>query len=652
MPYRVARILLSAACLLLPATAVAADLIPVADFARHPQLSMPRLSPDGQHIALRMDDPSGDSHALVVFKVDDMSHPISMLRLPKYELPANIAWVSATRLIVEKGKQYGSIDKPVLTGEIIATDLDGKHQDYLYGYQSTKYGNRAATRGSDEGWGFYDGQPEPDNGHFYMTARSWDGNDRSALYDVDAVGNSRHLIGDIGVDGMSFMVGADGRAHYAYGRNNDYEYVVYHRTGGSWVKMAPSQIGGTFAPIDFTPDHQRIYATYAAGDGPTALVEEDEDGSNRKVLAKDDFSSIGTIEWTPLPHVPFAAAPATGLPRLHYIDPNLPMAKLHMALSLKFPGSYVHFINFSEDGGQLLFGTYSDRDPGAYYLIDTHSYKVRKLFATAPWIDPARMAERRPLHFKTSDGMEMEAILTLPRGAGETNLPMVLLPHGGPIGVQDDWAYDNDAQFLASRGYLVLQVNYRGSSGRGEAFEQAANLNWGTRIQQDLIDGVKWAIAQKYADPQRICVYGGSFGGYSAMMTVIRAPGLFKCAIGYAGVYDLAMMYKKGDIRESKSGRSYLRTVIGRDDADLDANSPDKLADKISVPVLLVHGEADQRAPFAQFKAMRAALDAAHKPYEFLTKPNEGHGFYDEQDNIEFYSRLQAFLEKHIGKGA
>ena len=163
---------------------------------------------------------------------------------------------------------------------------------------------------------------------------------------------------------------------------------------------------------------------------------------------------------------------------------------------------------------------------------------------------------------------------------------------------------------------------------------------------------MKWAIARQYADPGRICVYGGSFGGYSAMMTVVRAPGMFKCAVGYAGVYDLKMMYKKGDVRESKSGRSYLTTVIGRDDAELDANSPDKLADKIDVPVLLIHGEDDQRAPFAQAKAMRAALDAAHKPYEWMSKPGEGHGFYDEKNRVDFYNALQAFLEKHIGKGA
>lgn len=650
MAFRFARTGLSALCLLMPAAALAADLIPVEDFARHPQISMPRLSPDGQYVAIRLDTNDGDNHALVVYQVSDMSKPVSMLRMPKYELPAQIAWVSPTRLVIEKGKQFGSIDKPMLTGEIIATDVDGKNQDYLYGYES-KYSSRAATRGTDRGFGSIDGFPERANGHFYMGAQSWDNDNQSSLYDVNAQKNTRNLIGDIGVGGMDFLVAPDGQARFAYGRDPNYQFVVFHRDNGNsgWNKLDAKATGASFGPIGFAPDHQRIYASYSAEGGPNQLVEQDESGGNRRELAKDGFGSITNLQWTALPLQPFAALTATGVPKPIYIDANLPAAKLHQALSQKFPGKLVDFINYSEDGGQLLFAVTSDRDPGAYFLIDTHTYKVRKLFDAAPWIDPAKMAERRPLRFKASDGLELEAILTFPPGAKEAGLPMVLLPHGGPHDVQDTWFYDEDAQFLANRGYLVLQVNYRGSGGRGANFKEAGYLKWGTRIQQDLIDGVKWAIAEQYADPARVCVYGGSFGGYSAMMSVIRAPGMFKCAVGYAGIYDLEMMYSKGDISSRKLGRSYLRTVIGKDDADLAANSPTKLADKIDVPVLLVHGEDDQRAPFAQAKAMRAALDAAHKPYQWLAKPGEGHGFYNEKNNVEFYNTLQAFLDKYIG---
>jgi dipeptidyl aminopeptidase/acylaminoacyl peptidase len=651
MSNQLSRALIGAALALLPLASMAGDLIPVETFARHATISTPRLSPDGQYLAVRMDGDDG-AHALVIFKVSDMSHPASMLRLPKYEVPANFMWTSATRLIIEKGREYGSIDKPALTGEILATDIDGKNQDYLYGRDSVKYGRRAASRGSDEGWGFYDGQPDASNGHFYMAAQGWDSNNQSSLYDVDANHNTRHLIGDIGVSGMSFMVGKDGAAHYAFGRNQDYDYVVYHREGSGWTPMTSSQVGVSFAPLESTPDGQHVYAAFSADGGPTSLVEMAENGSDRKVLAAADFGSVGGIEWTAKPDQPFATTLATGVPTARYIDPNAPMSKLHRALSLKFPGSYVRFVNFSDDGSELLFGVASDRTPGTYFLINTHTYKVQKLFDAAPWIDPNQMAERRPMTFTARDGTKLEAILTLPKGVGESNLPMVLMPHGGPIGIEDTWFFDDDAQFLASRGYLVLQVNFRGSGGRGIDFEQAGYKQWGTGIQNDLIDGVKWAIAQKFADPNRICIFGASFGGYSALMAPIRAPGMFKCAVGYAGVYDMGLLYKKGDTHQSETGRNALRLEMGDNEGELAANSPANLADKINVPVLLIHGEDDQRAPFAQFKAMRAALDAAHKPYEYLTKPGEGHGFYDEKNNIELFNTLQAFLEKHIGKGA
>jgi hypothetical protein len=348
-----------------------------------------------------MDGEDG-AHALVIFKISDMSHPASMLRLPKYEVPASFIWTSPTRLIIEKGREYGSIDKPMLTGEILATDIDGKNQDYLYGRDSVKYGRRAASRGSDEGWGFYDGQPDASNGHFYMAAQGWDSNNQSSLYDVDANHNTRHLIGDIGVSDMSFMVGKDGAAHYAFGRNQDYDYVVYHREGSGWTPMTSSQVGVSFDPLESTKDGQHVYATFSADGGPTSLVEMAENGSDRKVLAAADFGSVDGIEWTAKPDQPFATTLATGIPTARYIDPNAPMSKLHRALSMKFPGSYVRFVNFSDDGGELLFGVSATTPLSS----DQHAYlQGAEAVRCRPWIDPNQMAGR-PMTFGARHQLE------------------------------------------------------------------------------------------------------------------------------------------------------------------------------------------------------------------------------------------------------
>ena len=649
MTYRLVRPMLAVLCLASTA-AVGADLVPVADFARRMPLTSPRLSPDGQYVSLAYHDPDGKTHGLAIYRVGDMTKPVSLIRMPPYEMPANMVWASPTRLVVARGKVDGSIGAASYTGEIMAIDVDGKNPDYLYGYEA--YGKRAATRATDRGWGTIEGVPPQSNGHFYMRATSWTDQNRSTLYDVDAKTSARKQMADIGLGGMSFMIAPDGTARFAFGTDDNFKWVVFHREGSGWNKLAGSEERQNFEPVASVAGSDRIYAKFSPNGKGGEFVEQDENGGNLRVIRKDDFSEVTTSGlWTPAPLRPFGTISTTGIPQVTYIDPQAPISKLHMALSQKFPGNFVSFVDFSEDGGELMFKVSGDREPGRYMLIDTKTYKVTKLFDAVPWIDPAKMSERRPMRFKASDGLELEAILTFPKGRSETNLPMVLIPHGGPHGISDDWFYEEDAQFLANRGYLVLQVNYRGSGGRGSAFEQAGYLKWGTRVQEDLIDGVKWAIAQNYADAKRVCVYGASFGGYAAMMTTVRAPGMFKCAVGYDGIYDLDMMYNKGDIKDSKTGRSYLTTVIGKDQGDLAANSPTHLADKIDVPVFLVHGEDDQRAPFAQFKAMRAALDAAHKPYETLTKPDERHGFVKPENIEEFYNRLQAFLDKNIGSG-
>jgi len=658
----VATMLLGFACVLGSAAASAADTdapasgatesaapLPVSAFASRSLVGSPRLSPDGQYLSVRTDSPSGDMHALAIYRLSDMK-VVSLLRLPIYEVPVNTVWVSPGWLVVELGKEFGSLDQPMATGEVISSSIDGKRQHYLYGYKPVS--RRAAAGQEDEGFGSIVGLPAKADGSFYLGEQPWGHENRSLVYKVNAEHDTRDLVTDMNVANMNFLIDPEGKAAFAFGDNSDFEYVAYRHVDGQWKPLDAQQVGQRFAPFDYAPDGQNIYAWWSKDGGPLALIQENQNGADRKILAQDGFANIGDLQWTAPPRQPFAAITESGIPRPIFIDANLPAAQLYQALAKNFPGEFVDFINFSEDGNKLLFFVSSDRDPGAWYLFDAKTHNANKLLAVEQWIKPADMAERRPIRFKAGDGVELDGFRTLPPHRDLANPPIELVPPGGPHGVNHNRFDDGEAKFLASRGYLVLQVNYRGSGGRGPGFEHSGYLKWGTRIQQDLIDGVKWAIDQHYADASRICVYGGSFGGYSALMSVIRAPHLFKCAIGYAGIYDLKMMYEKGDIRSSQFGRSYLSTVIGKDDAELDANSPDKLADRIDVPVFLAHGKDDQRAPFAQAEAMRDALDAAHKTCEWMAVPHEGHGFYTEADRADFLTRMQAFLGKYIGPGA
>lgn len=642
-----ARAFAAALCLLMPFVAAAGDKVPVEAFASRSSFSMPRLSPDGKYLAVAIEQ--GEDHAVLVYHLDDMGHPKS-LRLPFHQLPYDIEWTAPERLVVELAKFVGSLDRPERLGEIVAADADGKRVQPMFNREWGIAGRGGLERTADDGYATIASLPFKANGHFYMQTYMWNDEKNTWLYDVNADNGVRHLIGQINVGDMDFTMDPDGNVRYAQGMDTSYHYVVYRMHNGQWTQLAGSEPDDRFEPISFSQDKQHLYALANVKGGPLSLVQTNADSTQSQLLAKDDFGNIGYVQWTPQDE-PIAASPATGIPRSIVINGDQPLSQIYQVLLSKFPNEFVSFSSFSEDGTVLIFEVSSDREPGTYYLFDLKARKVAKLFSEKASIDPDKMGSRVPMHFTASDGTTLEAILTVPHGNSMNNLPMVLLPHGGPFGISDTWFFDTDAQFLASRGYLVLQVNYRGSGGRGPGFVDAGYGKWGTRIQQDLIDGVKWAEAQHYGDPKRVCVFGGSFGGYSAMMTVIRAPGLFKCAIGEAGLYDLSMMYDKGDIKDRKAGRNYLEQAIGKDPSELAANSPDKLADKIDVPVLLIHGEADERAPFAQAKAMRAALEAAHKPYEWLVKPNEGHGFYKEENLVDMYNHVQSFLEKNIGPG-
>lgn len=620
--------------------------VPVPAFAKFNSMYSPQLSPDGNYLAISAELDEG-GHAIRIVRIADMKQT-AMLLLRQYEVPSRVRWVSETRLIVAKARKMGRREEPTPTGEIIAADFDGKNQVYIYGY-----GKNPRLRGLSPGFGDIAGVPEQPNGHFYMRRLSRSTN-RSQLYDVDTENGTARLFADVPAPYLSFVMDHQGRPRYAHGSNDQGDYLLFAADAqNQWQQLSSEQMGGTFLPLAFTADDQQVIASFTATGEPAMLVQADVDGRNRKVLARDEFASFVDLEWTSRPLRPFAVTTGGGKPRQIYLEPDSADAKMHQSLSNGFPGQIATYINHTTNGEKSLVYVYSDRDAGSWYLLDRANRKVSLVLVGREGLIAGQMGERRPIRFKSREGVELSGFITLPAGVtGRQKLPMVLLPHGGPHGVSDEWAFDTDAQFLASRGYLVLQVNFRGSGGRGMDFVESGYKQWGTGIQDDLVDGVHWAIDQGYADPARICAYGASFGAYSAMMVAARAPELFKCVAGASGLYDLQMMWTKGDVESSRSGRNYLARAIGDDAATLRVNSPVGVAARIRVPVLLVHGEGDERTPFAQAKAMKAALEANGRPPEWMAVPKEGHGFYKESNNIAFYQRLEAFLDQHIGAQA
>jgi dipeptidyl aminopeptidase/acylaminoacyl peptidase len=260
------------------------------------------------------------------------------------------------------------------------------------------------------------------------------------------------------------------------------------------------------------------------------------------------------------------------------------------------------------------------------------------------------MARMEPVTLRARDGLALHGYLTWPAGKeAAQRLPLVVYLHGGPYGVRDSWGFDAEVQLLASRGYAVLQLNFRGSGGYGVPFMQAGFRQWGAAMQDDVSDATRWAITQGIADPGSICIFGASYGGYAALEGAVRDPDLYKCAIGYVGIYDLRLMYARGDIPQSIFGENYLKMVLGENENELYDRSPIAHVDRLKATVMLIVGGADERVPPVQGERLHEVLLARKIEHEWLYQRTEGHGFYAEAHLVDMYEKLLALLDRQIG---
>jgi dipeptidyl aminopeptidase/acylaminoacyl peptidase len=362
---------------------------------------------------------------------------------------------------------------------------------------------------------------------------------------------------------------------------------------------------------------------------------------------RDDDSDPAGVIYRNGSSMPVGVFFMDGKPRTAFFDNASPEARLYRSHEAAFGGDAVHITSQTTDGRLALVQVWSDRSPGDFFIFDTVAKKAEHLLSRREWLDPEQMGSMQPVKLTARDGLVLHGYLTKPKGAAK-NLPMVVFPHGGPYEVQDTWGFNDEAQLLANAGYAVLQINYRGSGGYGKAFTDAGAKQWGGAMQDDVTDATRWAIEQGIADPAKVCIYGSSYGAYAALMGVAKEPGLYRCAVGYVGVYDLPTMHAQGDIQQRGSGETYLREWIG-EPAALGAVSPNRIADRIKVPVFLAAGGEDERAPIEHSKLMEKALRSAGVPVETLYYPTEGHGFYVEAHKREYYTRLLAFLSRYLG---
>ncbi|HEU4813791.1 MAG TPA: S9 family peptidase [Xanthomonadaceae bacterium] len=605
--------------------------VPVADFFKDPEFTSVSLSPTGEYITVSM--PQGDRTVLAAFRVADMQLVGKWDWGPKKHID-RVRWVNDERFFMYVSYKLGRFDFRVGIPDVYASNVDGTQ------------------RADIPNGGYYHivDMLEEDEDKI-LVARSVD---LAYLFKMDVDNGETRTVASSPLDAGSFIVDHDGNLRYGYGQSDENESITVRREGDDWVEIHRAVMGGqSRRPLGFAADNKRvIFAVSDDGKPERWVVVDPETGaetplsSNPNVVASDWVTSSDQRQV-------LAVRYDDGLPRYDFVDASHPESKTYAGLLNAFPDHAVVFNGISRDGRHVLVRTYSDVDPGAYYLFDRQTNKAKFLLASRAWINPEEMSPTHAISFKSRDGRTIHGYLTIPRGSDGKDLPMVFHPHGGPHGPRDAWGFNPDVQFLANRGYAVLQVNFRGSGGYGNAFESLGYRNWGTTMVDDMTDGVKWAIGQGIADEDRICTYGASYGGYAALQTVVREPDLYQCTIGYVGVYSLPLMFKDGDIPEHESGRNFLNRVMPETVAEQQAQSPAYNVDRIRIPVMLVQGAKDERVPISHYDLLKDRLTEAGNPPEVtIVEKKEAHGFYDLDNNINLYTKMEAFLDKHIGDGA
>ena len=335
-----------------------------------------------------------------------------------------------------------------------------------------------------------------------------------------------------------------------------------------------------------------------------------------------------------------------GKPRYHYPQTDSATKKTHQQLARAFKGRTMDIVSRTRDGGELMVRVSSDVNPGEYYFFDNQKKNADFFWANMSWIDPRLLRPMILDEVVTDDGFSVPVRLTLPDTDGPA--PLIVHPHGGPHGVADMWAFNGEVQLLVNRGFAVLQVNMRGSGNYGDRFMRAGYKEWGGKMIDDIAAATRWAMQNDAVDGNKVCAYGASYGAYASYMLAIREPQLLTCVAGYVGVYDLNMLYTKGDVPKSWGGEGFLERVIGRDKAQLDDFSPINHATKISANAMLIHGEADFRAPIEHAHAMRKALRKAGKDVEWIEIDQSGHGAFSMKSKLELYEGLLGFLDANL----
>jgi acetyl esterase/lipase len=615
------------------------------------------LSPDGKQVAF-VAPGSGQSSAIFVIPVDKSKSPVRVLGASgDPERLRGCWWVSNARLLCTVYSSVRSGGELIDASRLIAVDNDGSN-----GKMVSRRDSGSALYVARNGGNLVDllpGQdgavlvsrvyvPESEPGRIVKQEKEGLGVDR---VDTRTLA-SKPVVGPMGLagryisDGLGNVRIAQLYTEKGDGLGDTIRYLYRGPNGGQWNTLGSYNMltGEGFYPLAVDPTENMVYGLRKL-DGRDALYKVPLDGSGQQilVLSRPDVDIDGIVRIGRKQRV-VGATYATERRMIAYFDPVI--EKLKASLGKALPKTPIIAIaDASEDENRLLVHASSDNDPGQYYLFDRTAKTLEKLILSRPELAGTPLASVKSVSVRAADGTMIPAYLTLPPGSNGKGLPAIVMPHGGPS-ARDEWGFDWLPQFYASRGYAVLQPNFRGSSGYGNVwFQDNGFKGWRTAIG-DVVDSGKWLVSEGIANPDRLAIVGWSYGGYAALQSNVIAPELFRAVVAIAPVTDLGMLKADAD---KYATSATVRAFIGSTSAIIEDGSPARHAAAFRAPVLMFHGDVDLNVEIGQSRQMESNLKAAGKQVRLVTYPKLDHQLQDSQARTDMLRQSDAFLRMTMG---
>jgi dipeptidyl aminopeptidase/acylaminoacyl peptidase len=644
-----------------PAAATARP--PIEAFFANPVLASPQLSPSGKYIALRASKQGSREYLVVLDVATDTTTVVAAYGNVDV---ARFQWVNDDRLLYDVTDKRLPPSTHDFANGLFAVNRDGSRPMQLAdrnGYTPEgETGTRLPPRKLLPWHTFMLGQRGAEDSEFvYVESVHFDAIGRARQANLlrlnTLTGQASTVAGPEGT--ASWLLDQHGQPRVATALSGN-TITNYYRdpANGQWRVLSSS---GRFVaedpltPVGFGPDGTFYVEAYA--------------GKDTSALHSFNF---GTGKINPDPVVRTAGYDFTGglistrskLLGVHFVTDaqseewlDADMRRTQQQVDKLLPGTInLLSVASSPQTPWVLVTSFSDTLPATYLVYNSTTGQVKKIGASYPAIDSRQMGRQQPVRYKARDGMDIPGLLTLPPGGKRNGLPMVMLVHGGPFAPGASWGWDAQSQFLASRGYAVLEPAFRGTTGLGAKHFRAGWKQWGLAMQDDLADAARWAVAQGIADPKRICIAGASYGGYATLMGLAKDAGLYKCGIDWLGVTDINLLYTgtwHDDSDLSEEWKAYgMPVLVGdpvKDAAQLQATSPIEQAARIRQPLLLAYGRQDERVPITHGKRFLAAVRQANPNVEWVEYPEEGHGWAVPETRIDFWSRVERFLDRQIG---